>query len=341
MNGAYEIKGSNTLYKVWGIITFVFAGFYGLPRLLSFAYLIIKSSEIKSKYSAYLSLLGQGTVDKIQKYLILIVAALTLGVIIGLLIRILSGLCLIRPYIKSKGVMIALAVCYFLMAVGNLVWGIIWKKMHLTALLVYFLFLMLWAIATGVFLIMKQAMAVAGAGEWNGYGAQDSHMFTNGENLGVDGAGDPYMITDGERYEVRDGAGVGYVPPYDIPQAAPEVQQPQPDMGVAKAAEPELKACIEGLFGDYIGKKYILRVGENCRIGRDSGCDIQLRHLKVSRIHCAVKLLPDGRFEITDSSYNGTFYENTPLPNGVPTIVEGGGMLVAGDAKNVLSLKVC
>lgn len=100
------------------------------------------------------------------------------------------------------------------------------------------------------------------------------------------------------------------------------------------------KASIKGLFGDYIGRKYALKSGESCRIGRDSSCDIQIRLPKVSRIHCSVKFLPDGRFEVVDTSYNGTFYENAALPNGVATVVKAGGCLVIGEADNVLELKV-
>lgn len=51
--------------------------------------------------------------------------------------------------------------------------------------------------------------------------------------------------------------------------------------------------------------------------------------------------MPDGRFEVTDHSYNGTFYENERLSNGVSTVIEAGGMLALGNADNVFSLDIC
>ncbi|MCI9546168.1 MAG: hypothetical protein HFH60_05710 [Lachnospiraceae bacterium] len=49
--------------------------------------------------------------------------------------------------------------------------------------------------------------------------------------------------------------------------------------------------------------------------------------------------MSDGRFEVLDTSYNGTFYENAALPNGVATVVKAGRCLVIGEADNVLELK--
>lgn len=99
------------------------------------------------------------------------------------------------------------------------------------------------------------------------------------------------------------------------------------------------KAEIEGMFGEFQGRRCRLGVGEVCRIGRDSGCDIKLSHPSVSRIHCAVKFLPNGTFEVTDYSYNGTYYENIALPNGKAVNVQPGGKLVAGSTDNVFCLK--
>ena len=99
------------------------------------------------------------------------------------------------------------------------------------------------------------------------------------------------------------------------------------------------QAVVEGLFGDFQGRRFVIGEGEVCRIGRDSGCDIQISHPKVSRIHCAVKFLPNGNFEVTDYSYNGTYYENHPLPNSTAVQVQPGGKLVMGSTDNVFYLK--
>lgn len=302
MGGRYEIRGSNTLYKVWGIITFVFAGIYALGRLASFVLLGIGGSILKaSEELSYYGLGLYGYFDEIQNYFVIFILLTAMATIVGLIIRIFAGMYLFSPYVKSKGGMIAVAILYFLMALGNLIWVIIYGGLGSVAFVLLYLFCMGWAIATAVFLIMKQAAAVPGG--YRVYDAQDSRQEGPYTRVSVDESV-PYIIPDAK-------------------------------------AESGLQANIEGLFGGYIGKKYILRPGESCRIGRDSGCDIQIHHAKVSRIHCAIKLLPDGQFEVTDYSSNGTFYENTALSNGVATIVKAGGMLVVGSADNVLSLNIC
>lgn len=70
---------------------------------------------------------------------------------------------------------------------------------------------------------------------------------------------------------------------------------------------------IEGQFGAYQGKRCEIYAGTTYKIGRESGCDIQINHPKVSRIHCTVCKLPSGNYRITDYSSNGTFYENRRL----------------------------
>lgn len=297
----YEIKGSNTLYMVWGIITYVFAGLYGIAWLIAIVLMGMGSS-----------ILGQaGSLDAelgiAHGYFIILILVIALVVIIGLIIRIMAGVYLVRPYVRSKGALIAVAVMYFLIAVLDLVSAIINGKVGSIGTMLIALFWMLWAVATGVFLILKQARTVEG-GMGTAYGGQE------------------------------------YYHEMEYPQMAraqPDRFPTEPYGAPGAEAGYELKACIEGLFGDYIGRRYILRVGENCRIGRDPGCEIQLSHSKVSRIHCAVKLLPDGRFEVTDRSSNGTYYENNALPNGEATVVDAGGMLVVGCPDNVFSLNIC
>ena len=101
---------------------------------------------------------------------------------------------------------------------------------------------------------------------------------------------------------------------------------------------PQPIGIIEGQFGVCKGRRFELYAGKTYRIGRESGCEIQVNHPKVSRVHCTVCKLPNGRYQITDSSSNGTYYENQMLPKGVASEVIPGGMLVLGEADNVLQL---
>ena len=96
---------------------------------------------------------------------------------------------------------------------------------------------------------------------------------------------------------------------------------------------------IEGQFGAYQGRRSELYTGKLYKIGRESGCEIQVNHPKVSRIHCTVCKLPNGRYQITDCSSNGTFYDNIKLQKGIATEVNSGGLLVLGEPDNVLQLK--
>ena len=103
--------------------------------------------------------------------------------------------------------------------------------------------------------------------------------------------------------------------------------------------EVPIVGAIDGLNGEYVGRRFSLHAGEICRIGRDSGCNIRLRHEKVSRMHCSVTIMPDGRYQILDSSSNGTYYNNCMLQKGIVTVVDRGGLLVVGAPDNVFQLQ--
>ncbi len=285
----------NVLYKVWGIITFVFTAFYAVGWLIFFILLGVGGSKAKGLTSMVPSYVWWAIEDEYSqavKYIILIILLLALIVLIGLLVRILAGLYLVRDYVKSRGALITVAVFYFIITALNLLFALSCGKTDLLGFVFFFLFCAGWGSATAVFLILKQSAASA--------------------------------------------QGTGY---YEEPALiASDTYIPYTKVGVQSEYEPQ--GSIKGLFGDFIGKKYTLRPGETCKIGRDSGCDIQIKHRKVSRIHCLVKFLPDGRFEVMDISYNGTFYENEALPNGVAVTVNAGGNLVIGEADNVLALHV-
>ena len=288
MNQTYVVKGSNTLYHVWGIITFVFAGIYGIGALIAIVVIGMASSMTQGW-------IGELTGEDLGGIQIVLVLVFLLIAVLGLTIRILAGLYLVRPQIRSKGALIFISVVYFLCAFGNLIQmitlGASGGSSMILAVFVQF-FWMCWNIATGVFLILKQAQAVP-----------EGTVVPNGS---VRKKETGYRPVENGKDSVRSGSP---------------------------------KAEIEGLFGNYKGKTFVFRGDESCRIGRDPGCDIQISHPKVSRIHCAVKALPGGKIEVTDYSYNGTFYENIALPNGKAVVVQAGGMLVIGSADHVFLLK--
>ncbi len=324
MNGTYEIKGSNTFYKVWGILTFVFVGIYGLIELLGLVILAIAVSK-GNELSDWLGIYSDAYLSDAGTYLVFIFVFTALSFIAGVVIRILSGVQLVRNYVKSKGAMIAAAVLNFLMGMFHIL-ALIGNIQLSFGFGIFCSFLFIgWAVVTGVSLLFKQAAAVrSGYGDFNGQG-----LYQDFPDEGMGLVENEYLDS---------GRGI---PGRNLTLSVTRAAAEEPDSGLRNAdAGHAPQVRVEGLFGECKGKVYILRPGESCRIGRDTGCDIQIHHAKVSRIHCAVKLLPDGQLELTDYSYNGTYYENKALPNNVPAAVNPGGLLAVGNADNVFSLKI-
>ena len=106
----------------------------------------------------------------------------------------------------------------------------------------------------------------------------------------------------------------------------------------AVSAMPNVTGQIEGLFGAYQGKKYSVTAGKIYKIGRDRSCEIQVAHQQISRIHCKVQLMPDGKYQLTDCSSNGTYYNNIQLEKNKTFSLPKGAVIVLGDPDNVLQL---
>lgn len=96
---------------------------------------------------------------------------------------------------------------------------------------------------------------------------------------------------------------------------------------------------VYGAFGVFQGYSHPMSLGSQCVVGRKSTCDIQLVHGQVSRVHCVIQMLPDGVYQVTDHSSNGTFYNNQRLKKGEPYRLPKGALLAIGDADNVLELR--
>ncbi|EOS70004.1 hypothetical protein C818_01964 [Lachnospiraceae bacterium MD308] len=262
MKEKYPIKGSNTLYKVWGIIVFVFAAIKGLVLLFFAVFQLVVSGVV-------LDFIGK----IVGPYIAIGMIFSVLFVGISMAKEISTGIILVREYIKVKWVFIMLAVIYFLDAVGLFVIMILSAIAGVMWLVLLLLPAVVWSVATGIILISKSEKA-------------------------------------------------DFTPPEPVPEPNPSVY-----------------GVIEGIYGNFKGKQVTLYPGGVCRIGRESGCDIQLVHPKVSRVHCMISMTANGRYQITDYSYNGTFYDNERLTKNIMVEVNPGGMLVIGEADNVLKLK--
>ncbi len=87
--------------------------------------------------------------------------------------------------------------------------------------------------------------------------------------------------------------------------------------------------ALDGSGGLLDGVHHRIDAGETAVVGRSRSCDISLRvtpafdthprqrrvvlsrrFLRVSRVHCEISYLPDGRVEIRDLSSNGTIVDD-------------------------------
>lgn len=97
---------------------------------------------------------------------------------------------------------------------------------------------------------------------------------------------------------------------------------------------------IYGVSGMYAGAEFTMKATDEFVIGRDgtlSNIIISTNGDKVSRRHCTIRFV-GGRYEVTDFSSNGTFYNNERLIKGQATPLPRGTTLVIGDKANQFRL---
>ena len=152
MKEKYIINGSNTTYKVWGVLVLIFgiiAVILGLAGLLF--------------------LLGDYNLDLGDSYITLAIFIYFCVLLIVVLIKIKTGILLVRNYISSKGELIFYAVLYFLSAFAWLIM-IVFLGINICVDSYNFYVIcnflgsiikLAWDIATGVLLISKQNKAIS------------------------------------------------------------------------------------------------------------------------------------------------------------------------------------
>ncbi|MGN1164958.1 MAG: FHA domain-containing protein [Lachnospiraceae bacterium] len=189
MEKGFAIKGSNTLFKVWGIIIFVLAGIGGFFEIIGIIGVSVGASmlsELTRMAGEYFDLSG---------YLVVIVIIVIISAVIGLSVQILTGIVLVRDYVKTKWVLIALAVFWFVSSLislpfifyGAMIFSLINKSGMVALCIISGLLGMAWNVATGVLLIVKQNRAIScGSKSYGGSG--------NGNELDYS---QPYAIIEG------------------------------------------------------------------------------------------------------------------------------------------------
>ena len=117
---------------------------------------------------------------------------------------------------------------------------------------------------------------------------------------------------------------------------APPPSQPDPKATVPPGATGRASLLMERpnrfvmLAGPTPGAEYPLD-GERLTVGRAEDASISINHNSVSRLHCEIHSLGDGRFEIVDKgSSNGVRVNTAELRRG---IIEPGDVIELGDVK--------
>ena len=105
-------------------------------------------------------------------------------------------------------------------------------------------------------------------------------------------------------------------------------------------SQTELVGVVLGLFGVSEGKRFELRPGKTCIVGKSSESDFQIKSSIISRRHCLIRMLSENVYEITDYSTNGTFYNNVRLEKDKPLNIPKDSIIALGDADNVIQLVV-
>lgn len=101
----------------------------------------------------------------------------------------------------------------------------------------------------------------------------------------------------------------------------------------------EVTGEIEGVYGGYKGRRTKLYAHEICQVGRGESSTVMIMHPKVSREHCTIRRPSLSRgYLVTDSSTNGTFYQEERLPRGEECEIPAGALLLIGNEENVLRL---
>ena len=105
-----------------------------------------------------------------------------------------------------------------------------------------------------------------------------------------------------------------------------------PDSSRGGVATESPRLLVIGSGGILEGIRQMVRPGGTLVLGRSRSCDVSMRRSpgflahsrplsllksepfrKISRIHCEVTLLPDGRIEVRDLSRNGTFVDGATV----------------------------
>lgn len=316
MTFGYKINGSNTFFKVWGIFVLIFGGITAIGCLIGFFILCAGASSDIVSFASSIN-------DDVKMSIVLVFVTYILIAAVLISVKLETGILLVKENFKTTWKFIFCAVLYFLSALGNLflmifnlVTGSQVKGYHkvidtaVAFIIIWYVVKIVWDILTGIFLIVKQGRLVS--------------------------------ITEKDFIPSQPGPFPPIPEPNPFPPSPPQPVLPPSPPFPSDYTVPNtpVVGTVVGLFGVFQGQTFELHSGEVCRIGRESVCNIQIKHPKVSRIHCTVCRLPDGMYQITDTSTNGTFYNNKRLGKNVPTNVPPGGKLVVGEADNVLQLNV-
>lgn len=103
MQEGYKLNGSNTFYRVWGILVLVFGGIAVLIKIFAYLFQLIFMSETELFY-----LIPYDIEEVMIAVYILCFVFLTVEVET----KLMTGIILVNDYVKSKGACVCYAVFY-------------------------------------------------------------------------------------------------------------------------------------------------------------------------------------------------------------------------------------
>lgn len=318
----FRVNGSNLLYKIWGIITLIIGI---LTAAAGAGILVIYYCFAESDIGKIIS-------DFTKQFdfdATLLVVLAVLIVVLMAVIQISTGSILIKEFLKSKSEFASRQILYILAIIGWVACLLVLAKINSILNSLFFGMISMEKIQTVCIVkIIYDLLTVIFLG------CKSSNL------IYTENADYPVNNTVSQQQEYFEN---NYSQPNEgVYQQEQMMTSNQQDMSYSQqeiAASAEIPSgAVLGLFGQFKDQKYVFNAGEDCTIGRDKNCQIQLNHSKVSRVHCTIHRMENGDYLVTDSSTNGTFYENLRLPKGESYEVPKGALLAIGDAENVLQL---
>lgn len=310
-------------FRVWGVFSFVFAGFDALVLIIVVIAWIVMGSVLFSELGNFgLKMMQYSTGVDVGTVFNLIMLAWVLICVLHISIDIHTGILLRRPVRRKKAPYIIYAIRDIIMAILNLLAAIVLFLNNETVTTVSGILCYLLPTAACVISVIMLFMRVS----------QDEPAMTDGSQ---------------QLYNI-----IPPVPPAKVvpPLAAAKMEPDQPKPFIvpeptpvpAPASVPVQQAmgsvrCTEGAAK---GQGFRLPEGRKVVVGKSpQRATLVINNPHISNVHCSIRYHADkNTYIVKDHSTNGTFVNGVGLQREVPVECPVGTVLSLADGKNKITL---